>query len=232
MKVIIFGATGMVGQGVLRECLRDLDICAVLTIGRTATGIGNEKLREIAHADLWNYASIESELTGFDACFFCLGVSSAGMKQAEYTHLTYDLTLAAAGTLCRLNPAMVFTYVSGAGTDRSEQGSSMWARVKGRTENALLRLPFKAAYMFRPGVIRPLHGIRSRTKSYRVLYVLMAPMLPLLQWAFPGAIATTETVGRAMIEVAKHGSVKTYLENSDILAVFRAAELRANAGKA
>ncbi len=232
MKVIIFGATGMVGQGVLRECLRDTDICSVLTIGRTVTGLRHEKLREIAHADLWHYASIEPELTGFDACFFCLGITSAGMREAEYAHLTYDLTLAAAGTLCSLNPEMVFTYVSGSGTDSSEQGSSMWARVKGRTENALLRLPFKAAYMFRPGVIRPLHGIRSRTKSYRVLYALMAPVLPLAQRAFPAAIATTQTVGRAMIEVARHGAAKTIIENADILALSRIAELRINTEKA
>jgi uncharacterized protein YbjT (DUF2867 family) len=226
MNVIIFGATGMVGQSVLRECLCDPDICSVMAIGRTVSGVRHEKLREIVQADLWHYAAIESELTGFDACFFCLGVSSAGMREAEYAHLTYDLTLAAAGTLCRLNPQMAFIYVSGSGTDSTEQGSSMWARVKGRTENALLRLPFKAAYMFRPGVIRPLHGIRSRTRSYRMLYALLAPVLPLAQRAFPAAIATTDTLGRAMIEVAKHGTAKTYLENADILAVSQSAESR------
>ena len=134
MNVIIFGATGMVGQSVLRECLCDPDICSVMAIGRTVSGVRHEKLREIVQADLWHYAAIESELTGFDACFFCLGVSSAGMREAEYAHLTYDLTLAAAGTLCRLNPQMVFICVSGSGTDSTEQGSSMWARVKGRTE--------------------------------------------------------------------------------------------------
>jgi uncharacterized protein YbjT (DUF2867 family) len=223
VKVIIFGATGMVGQGVLRECLRDPEITLVLTIGRTATGIQSAKLQEIQHSNLWDYTAIESRLTGFDACFFCLGVSSGGMKQAAYEHLTYDLTMAAAGTLSRLNPEMAFTYVSGAGTDGSEQGSSMWARVKGRTENALLRLPFKAAYMFRPGLIRPLHGIRSKTKSYRVLYAIGAPIIPLLQWAFPGAVASTETIGRAMIAVAKHGAAKSILESSDILALSRAA---------
>jgi uncharacterized protein YbjT (DUF2867 family) len=223
VKVIIFGATGMVGQGVLRECLRDPEITLVLTIGRTATGIQSAKLQEIQHSNLWDYTAIESRLTGFDACFFCLGVSSGGMKQAAYEHLTYDLTMAAAGTLSRLNPEMAFTYVSGAGTDGSEQGSSMWARVKGRTENALLRLPFKAAYMFRPGLIRPLHGIRSKTKSYRVLYAIGAPIIPLLQWVFPGAVASTETIGRAMIAVAKHGAAKSILESSDILALSRAA---------
>jgi uncharacterized protein YbjT (DUF2867 family) len=232
MNVIIFGATGMVGQSVLRACLRDPDIRAVLTVGRTISGVRHEKLREIVHADLWHYAAIESALTGFDACFFCLGVSSAGMREAAYAHLTYDLTLAAAETLCRLNPGMVFTYVSGSGTDSTERGSIMWARVKGRTENALLRLPFKAAYMFRPGVIRPLHGIRSRTRSYRMLYALLAPILPLAQRAFPAAIATTDTIGRAMIEVAKHGTAKTCLENADILALSRTAESRLPAAKA
>jgi len=230
MKVIIFGATGMVGQGVMRECLSNPEIDFILTVGRTATGLQNAKLREIVHADLWNYASIESELIGFDACFFCLGVSAAGMREAEYAHLTYDLTLAAAGTLCRLNPQMVFTYVSGLGTDSSEQGFSMWARVKGRTENALLRLPFKAAYMFRPGFIQPMHGIRSRTKSYRVLHVLLGQVLPLAQLAFPSAITNTDILARAMIEVARHGTIKTHLGNADILAVSRSAELRATAG--
>ena len=222
MKVIIFGATGMVGQGVLRECLRDPEITGVLTVGRTATGGKNAKLHEIEHADLWDYTAIENQLSGFDACFFCLGVSSGGMQKTKYEHLTYDLTMAAAETLCRLNPAMVFTYVSGAGTDSSEQGSSMWARVKGRTENALLRLPFKAAYMFRPGLIRPLHGIRSKTKSYRVLYTVGSPIIPLLQWAFPGAVASTETIGRAMIEVARNGAAKSILGPGDILALSRA----------
>ncbi len=227
MKIIIFGATGMVGQGVLRECLRDPNINLVLTVGRTATHVSNSKLREIEHADLWNYGAIETELTGFDACFFCLGVSSGGMKPGAYAHMTFDLTMAAAQTLCRLNPEMVFTYVTGAGADTTEQGSSMWARVKGRTENALLRLPFKAAYMFRPGVIRPLHGIRSKTPAYRIGYVFMAPVLPFLQWAFPAAVATTETLGLAMIEVAKHGSPKSILEASDILVLTRAAKGRA-----
>jgi uncharacterized protein YbjT (DUF2867 family) len=232
MKVIIFGATGMVGQGVMRECLHDPEIDLILTVGRNATGLNDAKLREIVHADLWHYASVENELTGFDACFFCLGVSAAGMREAEYAHLTYDLTLAAAATLCRLNPQMVFAYVSGLGTDSSEQGFSMWGRVKGRTENALLRLPFKAAYMFRPGLIQPMHGIRSRTKSYRVLYALLAPVLPLAQMAFPSAITTTDTLARAMIEVARHGTSKTHLGNADILAVSRAAELRVAAMQA
>ena len=151
MKVILFGATGMVGQGVLRECLLDPDVERVLVVGRSPTGQQHAKLREILHDDFFDFSAIESELTGYDACFFCLGVSSVGMDAQRYRHLTYDLTMATATTLARLNPAMVFTYVTGRGTDSTEQGPRMWARVKGKTENDLLKLPFKAAYMFRPG---------------------------------------------------------------------------------
>jgi uncharacterized protein YbjT (DUF2867 family) len=221
MKIIIFGATGMVGQGVLRECLRDSGIDRVLTVGRRPTGVANPKLRELAHADLTNYSAIAAELAGFDACFFCLGISSGGMSETEYSRLTYDLTLAAAQTLCRLNPGMVFVYVSGAGTDSSEKGRVMWARIKGRTENALLRLPFQAAYMFRPGAIRPMNGERSQTASYRVLYSVLAPILPLLQWAWPNAILTTESMGRAMIKAASRGAPKPVLEAADIAALAR-----------
>ncbi|MGY4466596.1 uncharacterized protein YbjT (DUF2867 family) [Bradyrhizobium sp. LB9.1b] len=163
MQIIIFGATGMVGQGVLRECLVDAGIDRVVAIGRSPTGVHNAKLTEITHGDFTDYSAIETQLTGFDACFFCLGVSSIGMSEDRYRHLTYDLTLAAATTLARLNPQMIFTYVTGAGTDSTEQGSRMWARIKGKTENDLLKLPFKAAYMFRPGAIQPLHGARSKT---------------------------------------------------------------------
>ena len=219
MNVIIFGATGMVGQGVLRECLLDPDVGRLLTIGRSATGQRHEKLREIVHGDLFDLSSIESQLAGFHACFFCLGVSAAGMTEAEYSHITYDMTLAVARTLARLNPGMTFIYVTGAGTDSSEHGRTMWARVKGRTENALLVLPFKAAYMFRPGVIQPLHGIRSRTKLYRVLYVVTAPLFPILKKLFPRSVTTTEQVGRAMIRVAREGAPKRVLEAADIIAI-------------
>jgi uncharacterized protein YbjT (DUF2867 family) len=216
MRVLIFGATGMVGQGVLRQCLLDPDVRQVVTIGRSATGRKDPKLHEIVHRDLFDYASIESELTGFDACFFCLGVSSFRMSEADYAHVTYDLTLAAARTLARLNPQMVFIYVSGASTDSTEQGRSMWARVKGRTENALLRLPFKAAYMFRPGAIQPMDGIRSKTALYQAVYSLTGPLLPLLQRAFPNAITTTTQLGRAMLAVAKEGARAPILETRDI----------------
>jgi uncharacterized protein YbjT (DUF2867 family) len=216
MKVLLFGATGMVGQGVLRECLRDPDVDRVVTLGRSATGVEDAKLREIVHRDMFDYASIESELAGFDACFFCLGVSSFRMSEADYTRLTYDLTMAAARTLARLDPQMTFVYVTGAGTDSTEQGRSMWARVKGRTENALLRLPFKAAYMFRPGAIVPMHGVRSKTALYQSAYSITRPVLPLLQRLFPNAIVTTEQVGRAMLAVAKRGAPSPILESRDI----------------
>lgn len=206
----------MVGQGVLRECLLDPDIVGVQTIGRSATGVHHPKLREIVQPDLFHYAGIEPELRGFDACFFCLGVSSGGMSEPQYERLTHTLAIAAAETLSRLNPGMTFIYVSGAGTDSSEKGRVMWARVKGKTENAILRLPFKAAYMFRPAGIQPVHGERSRTTVYRIGYALTKPVLPLLRRLFPRYILTTEEIGRAMIHVAKRGAPKRVLESSDI----------------
>jgi hypothetical protein len=161
---------------------------------------------------------LEAKLVGFDACFFCLGVSSAGMAEAEYERLTYGITMTAAETLCRLNPQMTFIYVSGAGADSSERGRSMWARIKGKTENALLRLPFAAAYAFRPGVIEPLYGARSKTASYRVMYSVLKPALPALRGAFPNYILSTQAIGRAMLAVAKHGFPKRVLESKDIYA--------------
>jgi uncharacterized protein YbjT (DUF2867 family) len=216
MKVILFGATGMIGQGVLRECLLDADVEVVLSIGRSACGVRDGKLREIVRADLFHYSDVEADLTGFDACFYCLGVTSAGMSEADYTRLTYDLTMAAAETLSRLNLRMTFVFVSGGGADSSEKGRTMWARVKGKTENAILRLPFKAACVFRPAAIQALHGERSKTASYRILYSVMKPLIPLIRSLFPGAVITTEEIGRAMIRVAKFGPPKAILESADI----------------
>jgi len=216
MKVIIFGATGMVGQGVLRECLLDRDVEAVLTVGRSATGQVHDKLREVVQRDLGDLGPIADALAGYDACFFCLGVSSLGMKEADYRRVTYDLTLAAAEILARLNPGMTFVYVSGASTDSTEKGRAMWARVKGATENALLRLPFRGAYMFRPGYIQPMHGIVSRTRFLRVLYALVAPLYPLWRRLFPRYVTTTERLGRAMLAVARRGAPKPVLENDEI----------------
>ena len=182
------------------------------------------KLKEIVQADLFQYAAIEQQLSGFDACFFCLGVASAGMKAADYYHLTYELTLAAAETLARLNSRMTFIYVSGSGTDSSERGRMMWARVKGQTENALLHLPFKAAYMFRPGFIEPLDGIQSRTPLYRFFYALTGPVLPLLRRMLPNQILTTEQLGLAMLVAAKRGAPKPLLEARDIRALAKESQ--------
>lgn len=219
MNVILFGATGMVGQGVLRECLLDSGVERVLSIGRSPIGQQHAKLHELLQADLFDLGPLEGQLQGYDACFFCLGVSSVGMTEAAYRRLTYDLTVGIATTLVRLNPQMTFTYVSGAGTDSTEQGRSMWARVKGATENALLRLSFKGAYMFRPGLIVPLRGITSKTRLYRLAYVLIRPFWRPLRAAFPNAITTTEQMGRAMLHVARDGAPKPILESADINAL-------------
>jgi uncharacterized protein YbjT (DUF2867 family) len=216
--VILFGATGMVGQGVLRECLLDPQVDEVLSIGRSATGQAHPKLREQVHPDLLDLSAVESGLSGFDACFFCLGVSSARMKEEDYRRVTFDIKLAVARTLARLNPALTFIYVSGAGTDSSERGRTRWARVKGQTENALLRLPFRAI-MFRPAGIVPLHRITSKTRLYRVAYTLTRPLWSLLLAAFPQYVTTTERVGRAMLRVAKEGAPKPILETRDINAL-------------
>lgn len=219
MNVLLLGATGMVGQGVLRECLLATDVLRVTTLGRTATGQTHAKLDELVHASLFDLSPIESRLTPYDACFFCLGVSSAGMSEQKYTVVTHDLTLSVARTLARLNPGMTFVYVSGMGTYTTEHGRSMWARVKGRTENALLRLPFKAAFMFRPGAIMPMHGVRSKTALYRAAYVVLTPLYPLIKRLSPNAVTTSEQVGQAMLQVARHGYPNSVLETADINAL-------------
>jgi uncharacterized protein YbjT (DUF2867 family) len=216
MKVILFGATGMVGQGVLRECLLDSTVAHVLSVGRGATGQHDAKLTEIVRDDFLDYSDIAPQLAGYDSCFFCLGVSSVGMDAERYRHLTYDVTLAAAATLARLNPQMTFVYVTGAGTDSTENGRVTWARVKGKTENDLLKLPFRAAYMFRPGAIQPLHGVRSKTAWVQAIYVATAPLLSWLSRVAPKYVTTTEQMGRAMIAVARDGYPKPVLESEDI----------------
>ncbi|BDU70399.1 epimerase [Geothrix oryzae] len=219
MKILLFGATGMIGQGVLRECLRDPRVTQVLIVGRHAAGQAHPKVRELLHQDFFDFSALEGELSGLDTCFFCLGVSSAGLDEAAYRRVTHDLALAAAGTLARLNPAMTFIYVSGAGTDGTGQGRTMWARVKGQTENALRGLPFRAVHLFRPGVIQPLSGITSRTRWYRVFYGVMGPFFPWLRRLFPGTIITTEELGRAMIRVALEGAPAAVLEARDLIAL-------------
>jgi uncharacterized protein YbjT (DUF2867 family) len=207
MKVILFGSTGMVGQGVLRECLRDPDVTQVLAVVRTPTGQEHPKLREIVHEDFNDFSTLQ--LDG-DACFWCLGVSSAGMNEADYTRITHDFTLAAAKVLAR--PTMTFIFVSGSGAD----GNAMWARVKRRTEDALFAMPFRKVYVFRPGLIQPLHGIRSRTRLYNLLYPLLYPLMLVAKRVAPRFITDTARVGQAMLRVARKGFPKQVLENPDI----------------
>jgi uncharacterized protein YbjT (DUF2867 family) len=216
MRVLLFGSTGMVGQGVLRECLLDPSVESVVAVGRTGTGQHHLKLRELLHDDFLDFSGVEDQLSGFEACFFCLGVSSSGMTEERYQRVTYGFTIAAARVQVRLNPKMTFIYVSGAGADSSERGGSMWARVRGKTENELLRMPFEGVYVFRPAAIVPLHGVRSKTKLYRVLYTILAPLLPLLEARFPRYVTTTEQIGRAMLKIARNGWRKRVLETADI----------------
>jgi len=219
MRVILFGATGMVGQGVLRECLRDDGIESVLTIGRRATGQTHTRLRELVLEDMFDFGAAELNSQEFDACFFCLGVTSAGMNEADYTRLTFDLTIGWARVMAKINPAMTFTYVSGAGT-----GSRvMWAQVKGRTENTLLEL-FPNAYMFRLGALRAMHGEVSKTRWTRIAYAVTNPFLPLVRAVVPGSVVTTEELGRAMIRVAREGTAKHVLENRDMIELGRQSQ--------
>ena len=208
----------MVGQGVLRECLRSSEVEGVLSIGRRASRQQHPKLREIVHQDFADFFEIEGELSGYDACFFCLGVSSLGMKERDYRWVTYEFAVAAAQTLAKLNPGMTFIYVSGAGTDSSGLGSTMWARVKGQTENAIFKL-FSKAYAFRPAYIQPLDGIVPKTAWLRAVYAVVAPLYPVWKSLFPNYVTTTAQVGRAMIHVAREGAPKRVLENRDINAI-------------
>jgi nucleoside-diphosphate-sugar epimerase len=212
MRAVITGATGMVGEGVLLECLNHPDVQQVLIINRKPAGVSHPKLREIIHRDFFDLTPIEQQLTNFDACFFCLGVSSVGISKEEYRHTTYGLTLNMAQLLARLNPAMTFCYVTGAGTDSSEQGRIAWARVKGATENALLRL-FKRAYMFRPGFMKATPGQKNVKKYYK----LIAWLYPIGRALYPAGFCTLREVGLAMIEAANHGSPKQILEVGDIV---------------
>lgn len=217
MKILIFGATGMVGQGVLRQCLEASDVERVVAVGRTPLGITHDKLGEVIAPDMFALSTLREQLAGFDACFFCLGVSSVGMNEADYTRVTYDLTLSVARLLLELNPAMTFTYVSGASTDSTGQGKLMWARVKGRTENELLGLGFKGAYMFRPGIIQPMHKVRSKTALYRVIYGVATPLFGIIRKVWPRSLVTSVEIGNAMLTVARGGFPKKILEVGDIL---------------
>jgi uncharacterized protein YbjT (DUF2867 family) len=216
MNVMLFGATGMIGQGVLRECLLDRDVTRVLAVGRSPSGRAEATLTDLVVNDLT--ALSPHQLAGFDACFFCLGVSSIGMSEADYVQVTYDLTLAIARPVLDANPDITFIYVSGQSTDSTERGGTMWARVKGRTENALLTMS-KRMYMFRPGAIIPMHGIRSRTGWYNAFYAVAKPLLPVLRRVAPNSVLTTEQLGRAMLVVAKRGAPAQVLETRDIVAL-------------
>jgi uncharacterized protein YbjT (DUF2867 family) len=216
MNVLLFGATGMVGQGVLRECLLADDVARVVTIGRRASGVSHPKLHEIVQSDLLDYRAFEAELRDIDACFFCLGMSSVGKAEADYTRVTFDITLAAARALVGANPRSTFVYVSGAGADSTGGGPTMWARVRGRTENALLATPFANVAILRPAVIQPLHGARSKTLLYRLLYAAFVPVFPLLRLLAPHLVSSTEAIGQAMLEIARHGTPKPILDTAGI----------------
>lgn len=212
INAIIFGSTGMIGEGVLHQCLEHPDVASVLVVNRRPCGVQHEKLKEIVHQNFHDLSSIKDQLGGYNACFFCMGVSSVGMKEADYRKITYDLTMHVAKTLLEQNRDMTFTYVSGAGTDSSEQGRSMWARVKGKTENDLLKLPFKTAYMFRPGYIHPMPGMKNTLKAYKYLGFLY----PVFKILFPKYVCKLSDIGTAMIKVCTEGYPKKVLECKDI----------------
>ena len=213
INTIITGATGMVGEGVLHECLNHPDVESVLVINRKPCGVLHQKLKEVIHEDFFNFSSIENQLTGYNTCFFCLGVSSIGMKENEYYRLTYTLTLHVAETLSRLNPQMCFCYISGAGTDSTEKGRSMWARVKGRTENDLMKLPFKDVYAFRPGFIKPTKGL-TRTHSF---YKYINWLFPIGRLIYPNGFCTLKELGLSMIHVAIYGNNNKIINGKEII---------------
>ncbi|MEU7801160.1 NAD-dependent epimerase/dehydratase family protein [Micromonospora arborensis] len=215
MRVVIFGATGMVGQGVLRECLLADDVREVVTVGRRPTGAQDPKLRELTVADVGELDAVRAELTGVDACFYCLGVSSLGLGEAAYTRVSHDYPLAAARLLAEVSPQVTFIYVSGQGTDSSGEGRVMWARVKGRTENAIIDL-LPNGYAARPGFIQPTHGVVSKTRWYRIGYAITRPLVPVLRRWLPNQITTTEGIGLAMLRVARQGSPSRVLGNREL----------------
>jgi uncharacterized protein YbjT (DUF2867 family) len=220
IKTIIFGATGMVGEGVLHVALGHPDVESVLAVGRRPCGVTHPKLKELIHDDFYDYSAIEKELTGYNACFFCLGVSSVGMTEKAYTRVTEDLCMEAARVLSRLDPDMTFCYVSGAGTDSTEKGSSMWARVKGRLENRLQKLPFRSVYLFRPAFIRPIKGL----KHAHLISEAAGMLYPLLNLVTPKWVCTLEDVGLAMIQAAKAAPSRRIIENREIALLARSNE--------
>jgi uncharacterized protein YbjT (DUF2867 family) len=216
VNVILFGATGMIGAGALLECLDAPLVERVLAVVRTPTGVRHPKLDEVVHRDFYDYSPLQERWSRYDACLFCLGVTSVGMDEPSYRRITFDLTLAAARSMAAANSHLVFCYVSGAGTDSTARGRTMWARVKGETENALLALPFRGAFMFRPGYIQPMRGVRSSTRWYQMIYDVIGPLYPLLRRLAPGSVTNTVTLGRALLHVAAKGYPTRILEGRDI----------------
>lgn len=214
MKLILFGATGMIGEGALIECLKDPDVREVLAVVRRPTGRSHDKLRELVHADFLDYSAVEAQLRGYDACLFCLGIASSGMTEADYRRITYDFSMSAGKVLVRLNPQMRLCFISGAGT--SLESRPMWARVKGEAERDLLALPWRSAHMFRPALIQPLEGVTSGVPSYRTFYKLFGWALPGLKRLAPGQVTDTVVLGRALLRVARDGHALTFIENGDI----------------
>lgn len=216
MKILIFGSTGMIGQGALRECLLDTGVSRVVTIVRKPSGQSHARLTEVVVPDLASFSPAQHGLQGFDACFFAIGVTAAGLSEDAYSKVTLDIPVAVAKALLPHNPAMTFVFVSGKGADGTGSGRVMWARVKGRAEMALLQMAFQAVYVLRPGLVRPLHGARSRTAWYRVFYAALAWLLPMLQRVYPNGITTTEQIGRAVLRLAREGYGRQVLESRDI----------------
>ena len=215
MKTIIFGSTGMVGKGVLLECLDNNLVESILVINRQSCTITHPKLKEIIHSDMFDLSAIEQELKGYDTCFYCLGVSAAGLTEQTYHKMTYDLTIQTAELFLKLNTNFTFCYISGQGSDSTEKGNIMWARVKGKTENKLISMPFAQAYIFRPGFIQPMRGIKSKTKLYNALYAIFSPLYFILKH-FDTFVTNTDTLGKAFVNVAIKGYDKKILESKDI----------------
>jgi uncharacterized protein YbjT (DUF2867 family) len=221
MRIVIFGSSGMAGQGALRECLRDPEVEQVVSVVRAPTGTTHKKLREIVHNNFLDFTPIENQLTGLNACLYCLGVTSTGTTEETYIRITYEFTIAAATTLLKLNPGMSFVFVSATGADSTERGSTMWARAKGKAENALLAMPFRSVYVFRPAMIQPLDGIQSKTPSYRIIYGLTAPFLSAARHFWPNYISTTQELGKALLAAAKRGTERRVVEAKQIREVLQ-----------
>ncbi len=219
MRAVIFGASGMVGQSLLRECLLDSNIESVLTVGRSRLEATQRKHRHLTHANFLDFTPLQEQFNGLDVCFYCLGIASAGLSEEEYKTITCDYTIAATKSLINANPSITFIFISGAGADSSESGRIMWARIKGKTENTLFAMPFKAVYAIRPAFIQPLHGITSRTRLYRALYRVFWPLIPLIRLLAPNSVITTQALGKVMLRIARDGAPKRLLESRDIVAL-------------